>query len=184
MPLHLSRGEHCSLGAQSRLTVRDPMDCSPAGSSVILRQNTEAGWHFLLQGIFPAQGPSPHLSHWQVASSLLSNHGSPVSYPSLLMNSHLTVVSVGCVAAALASTHWMGSPAHAWQLKVSPVRVCSVAADPATPWTAARRAPPSMGFSRQDGWSGLPIPPLGNLPDLGSSTHKVRWDLGQALGAD
>ena len=30
----------------------------------------------------------------------------------------------------------------------------------ATPWTAAHQAPPSMGFSRQEYWSGLPLPPL------------------------
>ena len=28
----------------------------------------------------------------------------------------------------------------------------------ATPWTAADQAPPSMGFSRQEYWSGLPLP--------------------------
>ena len=27
-----------------------------------------------------------------------------------------------------------------------------------TPWTAAHRAPPSMGFSRQEYWSGVPLP--------------------------
>ena len=31
---------------------------------------------------------------------------------------------------------------------------------PATPWTAAYQAPPSMGFSRQEYWSGLPWPSL------------------------
>ena len=36
---------------------------------------------------------------------------------------------------------------------------CSVVPDSATPWTAARQAPLSMGFSRQDYWSGLPFPP-------------------------
>ena len=30
----------------------------------------------------------------------------------------------------------------------------------ATPWTAAYRAPPSMGFSRQEYWSGVPSPSL------------------------
>ena len=30
-----------------------------------------------------------------------------------------------------------------------------------TPWTAARQAPPSMGFSRQEYWRGLPCPPPG-----------------------
>ena len=29
----------------------------------------------------------------------------------------------------------------------------------ATPWTAAYQAPPSMGFSRQEYWSGVPFPP-------------------------
>ena len=34
-----------------------------------------------------------------------------------------------------------------------------------TPWTVARQAPLSMGFSRQEYWSGLPCPPPGVLPD-------------------
>ena len=29
----------------------------------------------------------------------------------------------------------------------------------ATPWTTAHQAPPSMGFSRQECWSGVPLPP-------------------------
>ena len=41
----------------------------------------------------------------------------------------------------------------------SRVRLC------AAPWTAAHQAPPSMGFSRQEYWSGVPLPsppfPLG-----------------------
>ena len=36
----------------------------------------------------------------------------------------------------------------------------------ATPWTAAYQAP-SMGFSRQEYWSGLPFPSPGDLPDPG-----------------
>ena len=36
-----------------------------------------------------------------------------------------------------------------------------------TPWTIAYQAPPSMGFSRQEYWSGLPFPSPGNLPDPG-----------------
>ena len=36
----------------------------------------------------------------------------------------------------------------------------------ATPWTVARQAPLSMGFSRQESWSGLPCPPAGDLPYL------------------
>ena len=37
----------------------------------------------------------------------------------------------------------------------------------ATPWTIAYQAPPSMGFSRQEYWSGLPFPSPGDLPDPG-----------------
>ena len=36
-----------------------------------------------------------------------------------------------------------------------------------TPWTVVRQAPLSMGFSRQEYWSGLPCPPPGDLPDPG-----------------
>ena len=47
------------------------------------------------------------------------------------------------------------SNAWKWKLKVkslSRVRLF------ATPWTAAYQAPPSMGFSRQEYWSGVPLP--------------------------
>ena len=37
----------------------------------------------------------------------------------------------------------------------------------ATPWTVTYQAPPSMGFSRQEYWSGLPFPSPGDLPDPG-----------------
>ena len=36
-----------------------------------------------------------------------------------------------------------------------------------TPWTVAHQAPPSMGFSGQEYWSGLPFPSPGDLPDPG-----------------
>ena len=37
----------------------------------------------------------------------------------------------------------------------------------ATPWTVAYQAPPSVEFSRQEYWSGLPFPSPGDLPDPG-----------------
>ena len=37
----------------------------------------------------------------------------------------------------------------------------------ATPWTAKRQAPLSIGFYRQEHWSGVPFPPPGDLPDPG-----------------
>ena len=36
-----------------------------------------------------------------------------------------------------------------------------------TPWTVAHQAPLSMGFSRQEYWSGLPFPSPGDLPNTG-----------------
>ena len=49
---------------------------------------------------------------------------------------------------------------HAWMLShFSCVRLF------ATPWTIARQAPLSMGFSRQEYWSGLPFPLPGDLPN-------------------
>ena len=40
----------------------------------------------------------------------------------------------------------------------------------ATPWTEACQAPPSMGFSRQEYWSGVPLPSPHQLPEL-TQTH-------------
>ena len=37
----------------------------------------------------------------------------------------------------------------------------------ATPWTVALQSPLSMGLSPQEYWSGLPFPPLGDLPNPG-----------------
>ena len=60
--------------AQSYLTLCNPLDCSPPGSSVHQDspgKNTGVGYHALLQGIFPTQGSNPSLLgllHWQVAS--------------------------------------------------------------------------------------------------------------------
>ena len=39
--------------------------------------------------------------------------------------------------------------------------------DSVTPWTVDRQAPLSMGFFRQEYWSGLPCPPPGDLPNPG-----------------
>ena len=36
-----------------------------------------------------------------------------------------------------------------------------------TPWGVAYQAPPSVGFSRQEYWSGLPFPSPGDLPNPG-----------------
>ena len=55
---------------------------------------------------------------------------------------------------------WIGCSVSEWKL-LSRVRLF------ATPWTVACQAPLSMGFSKQESWSGLPFPPPGHLPHLG-----------------
>ena len=53
------------------------------------------------------------------------------------------------------------SNAWKWKVKVKSLsRVCLLA----TPWTAAYQAPPSMGFSRQEYWSGVPLPSPNSYP--------------------
>ena len=48
------------------------------------------------------------------------------------------------------------------------------------PWTVAHQAPLSIGFSRQEHWSGLPCPPPGDLPDPGiqpASVCLLHWQV-------
>ena len=83
------------------------------------------------------------------------------------------VVTQGCWS--LLHCYWsLGSPSLVnpasfsistlWKVKVkslSHVRLL------ATPWTVAYKAPLSMGFFRQEYWSGLPFPSPGDLPNPG-----------------
>ena len=46
---------------------------------------------------------------------------------------------------------------NAWKWKVK-MKLFGRVWPSATPWTAAYQAPPSMGFSRQEYWSGVPLP--------------------------
>ena len=54
---------------------------------------------------------------------------------------------------------------NAWKWKVK-VKLLSHDRPSVTPWTAASQAPPSMGFSRQEYWSGVPLPSLPYCPKL------------------
>ena len=64
-----------------------------------------------------------------------------------------------------------------------------------TLWTVACQAPPSLRFSRQEYWSGLPCPPPGDLPDPGIKagsaclsctaglfTNRVTWEVLVEIG--
>ena len=64
---------------------------------------------------------------------------------------------------------------NAWKWKVK-VKLLSRVWLLATPWTAAYQAPPSMGYSWQEYWSGVPLPSLNSiLKDRFSSDLSVDW---------
>ena len=67
---------------------------------------------------------------------------------------------------------------NAWKWKVK-VKSRSRFQLLATPWIAAYQAPPSMGFSRQEYWSGVPLPSLtkepSGLQSMGSQRVRHGW---------
>ena len=70
----------------------------------------------------------------------------------------------GCLSVSLLCVFLSLSLSHEWVKSLSRVQLF------ATPWTVAHQAPPSMGFSRQEHWSGLPFPSPGDLPTQGSNS--------------
>ena len=70
----------------------------------------------------------------------------------------------------------------AWKWKVK-VKSLSRAGLLATPWTAAYQAPPSMGFSRQEYWSGVPLPsPTVYLDAINLLTNLLAGSVNPKLG--
>ena len=62
----------------------------------------------------------------------------------------------------------MGRDVNLWpERKKENVSHSAVSYSFVTPWTIAQQAPLSMGFSRQEYWSGLPFPSPGDLPNSG-----------------
>ena len=82
-----------------------------------------------------------------------------------LLQHHSSKASILCHSAfamiVQLSHPYMTTGNHLSQTSLSRVRLF------ATPWTVAHQAPPSMEFSRQEYWSGLPFPSPGDLPDPG-----------------
>ena len=62
--------------------------------------------------------------------------------------------SVVCLPETITTLLISYAAAAAAAKSLSRVRLC------ATPWTAAYQAPPSMGFSREEYWSGVPLQPI------------------------
>ena len=139
------------------------------------RQEYWMGCHFLLQGIFLTQGLNPCvlcLLSWQADSLPLHHLGSSKSNtaaaaaaksrqscPTLcdpIDGSPPGSPVPGILQAR--TLEWVAiSFSNAWKWKVKEKSLSRVWLL-ATPWTAAYQAPPSMGFSRHEDWSGLPLP--------------------------
>ena len=107
--------------------------------------------HSLLCGLVPAAAAAA--KSLQSCSTLCdprdgSPSGSPV--PGILQARTLEWVAI--------------SFSNAWKWKVK-VKSLSCVRLLATPWTAAYQAPASMGFSRQEYWSGVPLPSSGLVPN-------------------
>ena len=65
------------------------------------------------------------------------------------------------------------SNAWKWKVKVNSLSRVQLLA---TPWTAAYQAPPSMGFSRQEYWSGVPLPsPMYDVLSLKWFYLSIQW---------
>ena len=132
------------LVAQSCLTLCDPMDCSLPGSSVYGISQAR-----MLAAATAAKSFQPCQTLCDPIDS--SPPGSTV--PGILQARTLEWVTISFSNARKVKVK---SLSRVWLL--------------ATPWTAAYQAPLSMGFSRQEYWSGLsglPFPSPGDLPDPG-----------------
>ena len=114
---------------------------SPASQSLVPTR-AEGG---ALGGCGPALRPSPPAPHW----GLLQRKGQDPRVAAGFVGG----VTVDRFLRASASLSALSRFRHV-QLFV-------------TPWTIACQAPLSMGFSRQEHWSGFPCPPPGDLPDPG-----------------
>ena len=146
------------------------------------------GSHFLLQAIFLTQGSNQCLLHCQADSLPLSHLGSPLytitmyaaakslqSCPTLCNPIDGSPPGSAIPEILQARTlEWVSiSFSSVWKWKVK-VRSLSRIWLFATPWTEAYQAPPSMGFSRQEYWSGLPLPsPTHSNCLLSAFAHKL-----------
>ena len=157
------------------------MGCNLPGSFVhgdSPGKKTGVGCHALFQGIFPTQRSNPGISRCRWILYQLShtkNTGVGAAAAAKSLQSCLTLCDPidgsppgfpisGIILARI--LEWVAiSFSNVWKWKVkgkllSRVRLFETA------WTAAHHAPPSMGFSRQEYWSGVPSPSLTGVGSL------------------
>ena len=151
---HLARKQYHRLRAALCSRLPRTVQAEPGGPLSLWRSS-----HMPLRT--PASSLSARSLHscWQVAGSALQLVSAPE--PSVW-------ASLLGYCASLGPVTWMLSCFSRVQLF-------------ATPWTAARQAPPSMGFSRQGYWSGCHFLLQGIFPTQGSNLHLLgllRWQVG------
>ena len=132
---------------------------------VFFNENPQSGWkasssHLFLHSLM-AQALESLCGNWMLLLLLLLSCFSRVRFCVTPQTAApQTPLSLGFSR----QEQWSGvpfpSPMHEsenwkWKLKVKSLSRIRL---PATPWTAAHQAPPSMGFSRLEYWSGLPLP--------------------------
>ena len=142
-------------------------------------ENTIAGCHFLLQGIFPSQGSNLCLLHWLL---LLRRFSRVRLCATPQTAAQQAPPSLGFSRQEHCSGVPFPSPVHEVKSESEVAQSCPTLA---TPWTAAHQAPPSMGFSGQEYWSGVPLHwqvdslPLSHLgsPRLiaGKGAKAIQW---------
>ena len=134
----------------SRVRLCDPIDGSPPGSAIpgILQARTLEWVAISFSSAWKVKGESEVTQPFLTLSDPMdcSPPGSPI--PGILQARTLEWVAI--------------SFSNAWKWKVK-VKSLSHVRPSATPWTAAYQAPPSMGFSKREYWSGVPWPSLANL---------------------
>ena len=132
------------LVAQSRPALCDPMHCSPRLlCSRILGKNPRVRCHSLLHGIVTTEGSNLGLLYCRQILYHLSHQGSPIHFSYLYERREVCILE-------LETNSCMLSHFNCAQL---------------TQWTVACQASLSMGFSRQEYWSGSPCPSPRDLRD-------------------
>ena len=158
----------CCLVSKSYLTLCDPTDCSPPDCSVhgifqvrmlewvaisfsggssqprdLTCVSCTAGRFFTTEPPTAAAAAAKSLQSCPTLCDPIDGSPPGSAVPGILQGRTLEWVAISF------------SSAWKWKVKVKSLSRVQLSA---TPWTAAYQAPPSMGVSRQEYWSGVPLP--------------------------
>ena len=150
------------------------MDCSPPLSMGFSRQDYCSGLPFPPPGEFPNPGIEP----MSLMSSALAAAAAKSLQSFLTLCDPIDGSPPGSPVPGILQARtleWVAiSFSNAWKWKVKG-KLLSYVWLLATPWTAAHQAPLPMGFSRQEYWSGVPLPSPSALAGR-SFTASTTWE--------